>query len=288
MRLRYAGTCRSCGEALAAGETAVYERDSRTVVCLDCAGAPGSGAVQEGPPAGLAASNARGIAASPDPDTVRSGSAGASAHREYERRRARREERVRAAHPKIGGFLLAISEEPQSTRAWAAGARGEVVLGKLLDSLARRGVRILHDRRIPRTKANIDHIAVGSASVFVVDAKRYKGRPRLRVDGGLLRPRVERLIVGSRDQTKLVAGVHKQVELVRAALVEAGLTNVPVRGALCFVDADWPLLGGSFVIDGVSVVWPKKLADLLVADGPLDGVAMDLAHRTLDAAFPPA
>src|SRR5665648_1110083 len=43
MRLRYAGTCRSCGEALAAGTTAVFERATKTVVCLDClapAGAP--------------------------------------------------------------------------------------------------------------------------------------------------------------------------------------------------------------------------------------------------------
>jgi hypothetical protein len=154
--------------------------------------------------------------------------------------------------------------------------------------LAARGVRVLHDRRIPRTKANIDHIAVGPAGVFVVDAKRYRGSPHLRVDGGLFRPRVERLVVGSRDQTKLVAGMHRQVEAVRSALAAAGHAEIPVRGALCFVDAEWPLLGGSFVIDGVSVLWPRKLALLLTADGPLDDEVADRAHRVLAAAFPPA
>lgn len=33
---------------------------------------------------------------------------------------------------------------------------------------------------------------------------------------------------------------------------------------LCFVDASWPLIGGAFTIDGVDVLWPKKLAERLV------------------------
>ena len=216
MRLRYAGTCRSCGEALAAGTTAVFERATKTVVCLDClapAGAPSA----EAPSAVIVvAPPVADAALPPEPPVVVAGSAGASALREYERRRAKREDRVRTAHPKIGGFLLAISEEPQSITAWATGARGEELLGKGLDGLARNGVRVLHDRRIPRTKANIDHIAVSAAGVFVIDAKRYKGRPQLRVEGGPFRPRVEKLMVGTRDQTKLVEGVHKQIKIGRA------------------------------------------------------------------------
>lgn len=279
MRLRYAGTCRSCGTALASGSRAVYEPGSRTVVCLRCAGESGAG---PGERSGVS------IGESTEPPSVVVGSAGASAQREYERRKAGREERVRAAHPRIGGFLLAISEEPASTRAWATGARGEELLGRGLDALAHRGVRVLHDRRIPRTRANIDHIAVSPAGVFVVDAKRYRGRPQLRVEGGLFRPRVEKLVVGSRDQTRLVEAVHNQVDLVRDALSLVGLAELKVRGVLCFVEADWPLIGGSFVIDGVHVLWPKKLAARLIAGGSLDDVVVDGAHRALAAAFPPA
>ena len=286
MRLRYAGTCRACGTALPAGATAVYEREPKTVVCLACAGTP----VPASDGAVAAAEQGAGIEAqgsSPaEPERVIAGSAGASAQREYERRRANRENRVRMAHPKIGGFLLAVSDEPQSTTAWATGARGEELLGKRLDGLAGDGVRLLHDRRIPRTKANIDHIAVSPAGVFVIDAKRYKGRPQLRVEGGLFRPRVEKLVVGTRDQTKLVEGVHKQVDLVRSALEAAGLADMPVRGVLCFVEADWPLFGGSFVIDNVSVLWPKKLAEELATAGPLDDAMTERVHRVLAAAFP--
>ena len=36
MRLRYAGACRECGQALPAGAVAVYERASKTVRCVTC------------------------------------------------------------------------------------------------------------------------------------------------------------------------------------------------------------------------------------------------------------
>jgi hypothetical protein len=282
MRLRYAGTCRECGAALPAGETAVYERESKTVICPSCADASVLA------PEGAVAPAERAAPTTPESEHAVAGSAGASAQREYERRKAKREERVRTAHPKLGGLILALSEEPQSTTAWATGARGEELLGRRLDGLVGDGVRVLHDRRIPRTKANIDHIAVWAAGVFVIDAKRYKGRPQLRVEGGLFRPRVEKLMVGTRDQTKLVEGVHRQVDHVRAILDAAGLAEVPVRGVLCFVEADWPMIGGSFVIDGVDVLWPKELAKHLVRAGSLDDATTGRVHRALAAAFPAA
>lgn len=101
-----------------------------------------------------------------------------------------------------------------------------------------------------------------------MDSKRYVNRrPELRVEGGILRPRVELLMVGGRDRTTLVDGADKQVGLVRAALADQ--PDVPVRGMLCFIDADWPLIGGDFMVRDVGVLWPKKLSRLLTAPGPL-------------------
>ena len=157
-----------------------------------------------------------------------------------------------------------------------------------MDGLAASGVRLLHDRRIPGTRANIDHIAVGPTGVYVIDAKRYKRRPSLRIEGGLVRPRVEKLLVGSRDCTRLVDGMHKQVALVRSALDAATLADVPVHGTLCFVEADWPLIGGSFVIAAVAVLWPRKLAERLVAPGPTTDDDVAAAYRALARAFPAA
>lgn len=99
---------------------------------------------------------------------------------------------------------------------------------------------------------------------------------------GLIRTRVERLLVGSRDCTKLVDGVLKQVDVVRGLLDE----EVPVHGVLCFVEADWPLVGGAFTTRGVQALWPKKLYPQLRADGPLTGEALVEIHRRLAHVLP--
>jgi len=255
MKLRYAGVCRLCGTVLPAGTDAVYERSTRTVRCIECQTAVEVETSVETDPTLI------GEGADAD-----GGVAGSSARREYERRKAKDEERLRQKWGKLGGIAVALSDEKQSTKAWATGAVGEERLGARLDSLVSESVAVLHDRRIPGTKANIDHIAVTTAGVWVIDAKRYKGRPELRIEGGILRPKVERLLVGRRDCTKLVDGVLKQVGLVRDVV-----GDIPVVGSLCFVEADWPLIGGAFATRGVQVLWPKRLAKLLVeAEGEVE------------------
>ena len=286
MRLRYAGACRDCGLGLDAGTRAVYDRSTKAVQCLAC-GTAGGGAVA-----------ATEVIATPEPvewvavepEPGDGGVAGASARREGERRSAKRESRIREAHPHLGGLILALSDDPQSTRAWAQGARGEELLGVRLNGLADKGVRALHDRRIPRSRANIDHITVGPAGVHVIDAKRYAGkRPERRVEGWVFGSRTERLVVGSRDGTKLVEGVHKQVGIVRVVLDEAGLDEVPAYGVLCFVEADWPMFGGDFSVDGVEVLWPKKLVERLVPKEPdLMPDAVEATFRALARALPSA
>jgi Nuclease-related domain len=249
MKLRYAGTCRLCGTHLPAHAEAVYERATRTVRCITCAVVTEPVVNEESQPE----------PAGPRPAEVAdSGIAGSSARREYERRKAKDEERLRDKWGRFGGLAVALSGERQSTKAWERGAVGEERLGARLDSLASAEIAVLHDRRIPGTRANIDHIVVTKAGIWVIDAKRYKGRPELKIEGGILRPRVEKLLVGRRDCTELVDGVIRQVELVRDVVGE-----VPVTGALCFVEAGWPLIGGSFTTRNVHVLWPKRLAKAL-------------------------
>jgi hypothetical protein len=278
MRLRYAGVCRSCSAPLPAGTEAVYYRSQRQVACIGCADAAPDHLPTTAPSA----------ARSSNPASVETGTAGASARREHRRRSAKREQRIREAHPHLGGLILALTDDPQSTRAWARGAIGEEKLAEALAPLNDRGVRLLHDRRIPGSRANIDHLAVGPASVFVIDAKRYRGRPTLHVTGGIFRPRVETLLVGRRDCTQLVTGVLKQVQLVQAALEAFGHTQVPVIGMLCFVDADWPLIGGSFITQDVRVLWPRKVADQVLQPTVLDAAAIATLYTDLARAFPTA
>jgi hypothetical protein len=269
MKLRYAGICRLCGTELPARTDAIYERSTKTVRCVEC----------HSPPVDATALSAEQGPVVPVPEDA--GVAGSSARREYERRKAKDEERLRQKWGKLSGIAVALSDEKQSTKAWATGAVGEERLGARLDSLVSESISVLHDRRIPGTKANIDHIAVTTAGIWVIDAKRYKGKPELRIEGGILRPRVERLLVGRRDCTMLVDGVLKQVELVRDLVGE-----VPVTGALCFVEADWPLIGGAFTTRGVHALWPKRLAKLLT--DAVGSVEVAAVRERLAAQFKPA
>lgn len=267
MKLRYAGTCRLCGKQLAAKVEAIYERPTKTVRCLDCE------------PSDSEEPRTHFSAPLPPVDV---GIPGASARAEFERRRAKDEARVRGRFPKIGRFLLAVTEDRQSTKSWDSGARGEERIGHKLNELASDTIGVLHDRRVPRSRANIDHLAITSAGVFVIDPKRYVGqRPALRVEGGLLRPRVEKLMVSGRDRTNLVEGVLKQVALVRVIVGD----EMPVAGILCFVEGDWPLIGGPFSTRGVEVTYPRKLYRRLAMEGRYADRVGDM-HRTLADALP--
>jgi hypothetical protein len=84
-----------------------------------------------------------------------------------------------------------------------------------------------------------------------------------------------------------VDGVFHQLDRVRQTL-DPPATGVPVRAMLCFVEADWPLFGGSFRTRGVDVLWPKKAAEVICAGGVLPLEQVIEVHRHLAAAFPPA
>jgi len=209
-------------------------------------------------------------------------SAGASAQHEHDRRKTKREDGIRSRHPHIGGLILALSEDPQSATAWAKGAVGERKLGAGLDGLTEAGVVALHDRLIPGSKANIDHLAVTPSGVWVIDAKRYTGQVSKRDVGGWLKTDV-RLYVGRRDCTKLVAGMAKQVTAVRNAL-GVDWSEVPVHPALCFVDAEWGWFAKPFRLHEVLVAWPRALRQMLTGPGPytpegIEGLAAELEKR---------
>jgi len=146
LRLRRGDQCRTCERQLAVGEEALWDRTTRTVTCLVCGGV--------------------------DDAVVEEGKAGASALREYERRRQRREQRAREKLGGPGVLLTRLIAEPQSTRSWRQGGRGEVRVGaRLAKYLHGDDVRLLHDRSVPRHgRANIDHLAVGPGGVTVIDA----------------------------------------------------------------------------------------------------------------------
>lgn len=138
---------------------------------------------------------------------------------------------------------------------------------------------MLHDRRIPGTLANIDHIAIGPGGVYVIAAKRSAGLVKQRE----MFRRDRRLFVGGLDHTNVAAKMGNQVGAIARALRE---TPIPVVAALCFVDAQWSSPARPFVLNGVWIGWPDVLPDLVGRPGLLDAEAMAATARMLDARLP--
>jgi hypothetical protein len=218
----------------------------------------------------------------PPPESSSAGTPGASARREHQRRKTNREQQVRTAHPRIGGLLLAFGVEPQHERAWERGAGGEEHVAASLAKYLDPTVLMLHDRRIPGSQANIDHIAIATSGVWVIDAKRYKGT--VQVSRALFGQ--PKLTIAGRDESKLIDGLDGQVKVVRAAL--AGITpGVPVLGALCFVDAELPLIG-KLTFRGYPLVYPRGLAKQINRSGDVQPAMRARLAEILTSLLPAA
>ena len=192
-------------------------------------------------------------------------SAGGSAQLIYQRKHQRRADRIDEKWGRLSGVVKFLSDDPQSTKAWAKGSEGERKLAAHLLRTVGDSAVMLHDRRIPRSQANIDHLVVAASGVWIVDAKSYKGKVELRDVGGWLKTD-DRLYVNGRDQSKLVGGLTKQIDAVLAAIEDA---DVPIKAALCFVDSEWRLFAKPFQLGGVLVAWPRKLSEMIAEPGPL-------------------
>lgn len=283
MKIRRDDVCAGCGVALPAGSQAYWMPNERVVKCQACHddGAALRTAADNVPAAPRVASPLD----SPDAAGVSPDVAGKSAQSEYEKRSARelakKQKRVaedaewrttiKEERPLLGRIASALTPKPeigpesQATTAWKVGAEGERRVAEVLAEA--QGVEVLHDRRIPGSKANLDHIAIGPSGVWVIDAKKYTGAVEVRDVGSLFRTD-ERLYVNGRDRTKLVDGVLWQVEVVRAALAD-GFPDVDVHGVLCFIGCEWGLIMRRKRIKGVTALWPKALPGHVTVAGTL-------------------
>ena len=141
--------CGDCGRKLRRGAEALHDDALTAVLCMECVAL----------------------------DTVHSlGTPGAGARREHARRLERHQTRVRTAHPRLGGLILAVADDPQHVRAWQAGAVGEEEFGRRLSGCSGPKLKVLHDRKMPRSCANIDHLAVTSQCVRIGWGKAIRER----------------------------------------------------------------------------------------------------------------
>jgi Nuclease-related domain len=155
--------------------------------------------------------------------------------------------------PWLAGLLAAASgawrlrfRPSQPTRAWRDGARGERATARRLHRLQRHGYTVLHDLQVPGSHANLDHLAIGPAGVFVIDSKRYRGQLWLGPDGMLW-------YAGYPLAQQLATVVWAAMRLAEALQLPP---EVPVQALMVVHRASVPW--GGLTIAGVQVIPPKR------------------------------
>lgn len=145
------------------------------------------------------------------------------------------------------GLLRASTSE----QAWRKGASGERRVGRVLDGLQRSGVRTLHDRKLPGSTANVDHVVVAPRGVFTIETKSYTGRLAVRGRGS-------EVWVKGRNHSSVLDQAHRQARVVEALLAGAGI-DVATQPVVCFVGTSVPLFSPKGV-GGVVICTPNNLA----------------------------
>jgi hypothetical protein len=149
---------------------------------------------------------------------------------------------------------------------WDLGAQAEAATARLLSTLETAGWHVLHDRRLPGSRANLDHVLVSpcGGALVVLDTKRWHaGRETV-----LLRGRVH---CGTEDRAE---DRHDQVEAVaRYAARVAQLVGLPTA-------AVWPLL----VVHGSRVAGGRLRASAEAWPGPVWVLSPELLVPMLAAA----
>jgi hypothetical protein len=164
----------------------------------------------------------------------------------------------------------------QPTRAWRDGARGERATAHRLQRLERHGYVVLHDLQVPGSHANLDHLAIGPAGVFVIDSKHYRGALQLGGDGMLWYGRYPLA-------QQLATAVWASLRVAEALQVPP---EVPVAPLLVIHRA--PVPWGGLTVAGVQVIPPSALGEVLGREAVLPAAQVELIAGQATARLQPA
>ncbi|MGW0795161.1 nuclease-related domain-containing protein [Streptomyces sp. NPDC002692] len=171
----------------------------------------------------------------------RSRGAGASA--------ATRARQLRTPAVRVADRLGIPTQRGRQAARWDAGAEGERRTAARLIALEREGWTVLHDRALPRGRANVDHLLISpTGRVYLPDTKRWSARWPLTLRSG-------RLFHGERDVTRRLDGLHHETAAVSAALGAHVTPLAAIDGA--------PIPAGQLLVDGLLLVPADQLCEQL-------------------------
>ncbi|OQQ16117.1 hypothetical protein B0675_02190 [Streptomyces sp. M41(2017)] len=178
---------------------------------------------------------------------------------------AARARQLRTPAVRIAGLLNIPTQRGRQAQRWEAGAAGERRTAERLRTLEREGWTVLHDRALPRSRANLDHLVISpTGRVYLPDTKRYSSQWPLTVANG-------RLYHGDRDVTQRLDGLYYETRET------ASILGVPVM-PLVVMDGP-PMPENGLSLDGLRIIPAHRLREELRA---VDR-ACSLPHRSPSA-----
>jgi hypothetical protein len=271
---RKEGVCDSCDATLPAGVKGQWNSSTKKVCCLE------HGVIKQ-PPVVTEELGER------EPNR---GTAGKSAKEKYSEMHNTEEENVRnrfGRFKRLGEIAVFLHDDSQKTVNWQVGSVGEEIVGARLDLLAQEfDFEVLHDRRRPPTKANIDHMVVTPAGVYVIDAKNYEGQIEVQQPGWFSGD-PEQLFINGRNRTKIVDGVKKQVAQVESVLSNSEI-QMQVFGVLTFVVGELQFFIVQQRISGVFLSTERGIEKILRRPGAHSAEEIKTTVKLLERKFPEA
>jgi hypothetical protein len=169
------------------------------------------------------------------------------------------------------GWRLRFRPSGQA-RTWQRGAQGERHTARLLRRLPREGFVVFHDLAVPDSDANVDHLAIGSTGVFVIDSKQWTGSVHQSADG-----------LAWHNHTPLgrtLATVRWEADTI------SRLLGTRVTPLLCVHGAH--VQGGGLHTHGVAIVPAALLRSALGQDGVLSDADVAVLAATATTRLRPA
>ncbi|MER7135367.1 NERD domain-containing protein [Streptomyces sp. NPDC000341] len=176
---------------------------------------------------------------------------------------AARARQLRTPLVRLADLLGIDTQAGRLARRYEAGAEGERRAAARLEDLARDGWTILYDRALPRSRANVDALAISpTGATFLLDPKKWTGRFPLSIRAG-------RLWHGKVDVTDRLDGVLHERDTV-ARLLDVTVTPI--------VSMEGPQLVGphgrpatQLEFRGIRIVPADRLPAVLRASGRIPG-----------------
>ena len=160
--------------------------------------------------------------------------------------------------------VVAVADTVRAARtwsdaaAWRKGGIGERRTGRMLRPLERAGYTVLHDRSMPGSSANLDHLVIGPAGVVVVDTKNW-GKDT-RITGGLAGlggTRRGRVRINGRPAVERLRGILHGQRLVGKVLSREVGRPIQVT-PLVAVHGARRMRWGSLQVEGVTLLYARR------------------------------